>query len=65
MLRLEQFKEDNEQNLGADLEDEMQVEPSRSFQIGSLEKSHEPLVPMTGRVNPQSVGVQVRRIWVF
>jgi hypothetical protein len=43
----------------------MQVESRRSFQIGSLEKSHELLVPMAGRVNPQSVGLQMRRIWVF
>ena len=50
---------------GTSLEDEMQVESRRSFQIGSLEKSDELLVPMAGRVNPQSVGLQMRRIWVF
>jgi len=40
----------------------MQVESRRSFQIGSLEKSHELLVPMAERVNPRSVGLQIRRI---
>ena len=50
---------------GTWLEDEMQVESRRSFQIGSLEKSHELLVPMTWHVSPQSVRLQMRRIWVF